>query len=74
VYGERDLRPVEKRDASDPPLRSRNEPGVAHVIIGVLCQRPHLFASVMLAKKFCERLHRFDVRAENLESGQDWHG
>jgi len=27
-----------------------------------------------LAKKLCERLHRFDVRAENLESGQDWHG
>jgi hypothetical protein len=23
----------------------------------------------MLTKKFCERLHRFDVPAENLESG-----
>jgi hypothetical protein len=30
--------------------------------------------SVVLAKKFCERLHWFDVCAENLESGQDWHG
>jgi hypothetical protein len=39
-----------------------------------LRQRPHLSMSVMLAKKFCERLHRFDVRAENLESGQDRHG
>jgi hypothetical protein len=25
----------------------------------------------LLAKKFSERLHRFDVRAENLERGQD---
>jgi hypothetical protein len=32
-------------------------------------QRHNIFVSVMSAKKFCERLHWFDVRAENLESG-----
>jgi hypothetical protein len=32
----------------------------------------NLVASLaLLAKKFCERLHRLDVRAENFESGQD---
>jgi hypothetical protein len=32
------------------------------------------FMSIMLAKKFRERLHWFDMRAENLESSQDRNG
>jgi hypothetical protein len=30
-------------------------------------------ASNLLTKEFRQRFHRFDVRAENLESGQDRH-
>ena len=34
----------------------------------VLGSDAHLLIGVILAKKFCERFHRFDVYAENLES------
>lgn len=29
---------------------------------------------VRLTKKFCERFHGFDVRAEDFDSGEDRHG
>jgi len=34
----------------------------------VLGSDAHLLIGVILAKKFCERFHRFDVCTENLES------
>lgn len=56
------------------PFTFRNERGQCFADFLLTEFNDQLFKLERLTEEFCERLHRCDVRTENLESSQDRHG